>query len=133
MKFGKTYTEYIERESHSQLLGCSYVEFKRLKKVLKSCPFHHVQCRQAHLPIPSSSLGDHRLLSNGPHDDEPLADGVPPPTTQEVSLSCPGSCYSWIVASCPVATSISLPPGALEFIVTNVVVYLARQAVLKSI
>ncbi|KAG0578392.1 hypothetical protein KC19_4G019300 [Ceratodon purpureus] len=37
MKFGKTYTEFIEKEAGNQLAGCSYVEFKRLKKVLKRC------------------------------------------------------------------------------------------------
>lgn len=40
MKFGKTYSEYIEKEARNHLAGCSYVEFKRLKKVLKKCPYH---------------------------------------------------------------------------------------------
>lgn len=41
MKFGKTYSEYIEKEAANQLAGCSYVEFKRLKKLLKNCPIVH--------------------------------------------------------------------------------------------
>ena len=40
MKFGKTYSEFIEKEASIQLAGCSYVEFKKLKKVLKRCPMH---------------------------------------------------------------------------------------------
>jgi len=40
MKFGKTYSEFIEKEAGNQLAGCSYVEFKRLKKVLKRCTMH---------------------------------------------------------------------------------------------
>nr|XP_024366522.1 probable E3 ubiquitin-protein ligase BAH1-like [Physcomitrium patens] len=38
MKFGKTYTEFIEKEvACNQLAGCSYVKFERLKKILKKC------------------------------------------------------------------------------------------------
>lgn len=40
MKFGKTYSEFIEKEAGNQLAGCSYVEFNRLKKVLKKCTMH---------------------------------------------------------------------------------------------
>ncbi|XP_024531425.1 probable E3 ubiquitin-protein ligase BAH1-like 1 isoform X2 [Selaginella moellendorffii] len=36
MKFGKRYTEYVEKEGHL-LKGCSCVEFKRHKKTLKHC------------------------------------------------------------------------------------------------
>ncbi len=38
MKFGKTYSEYIDKHARNRLSGCSYVEFKRLKKLLKKCP-----------------------------------------------------------------------------------------------
>ncbi|EFJ28180.1 hypothetical protein SELMODRAFT_94393 [Selaginella moellendorffii] len=37
MKFGKRYTEYVEKEGRRLLEGCSYVEFKRHKKLLKRC------------------------------------------------------------------------------------------------
>jgi E3 ubiquitin-protein ligase BAH len=40
MKFGKTYSEYVEKNGRNRLSGCSYVEFKRLKKLLKKCPLH---------------------------------------------------------------------------------------------
>lgn len=40
MKFGKTYSEFIEKEASVQLAGCSYVKFKKLKKVLKKCTMH---------------------------------------------------------------------------------------------
>lgn len=40
MKFGKTYMEFIEKEASVQLAGCSYVKFKKLKKVLKKCTMH---------------------------------------------------------------------------------------------
>jgi len=41
MKFGKTYSEFIEKEASIQLAGCSYVRFKKLKKVLKRCTMHN--------------------------------------------------------------------------------------------
>jgi hypothetical protein len=105
MKFGKAYTEYIERESHSHLLGCSYVEFKRLKKVLKRCPLHLAQCHQTRAPVSTALISStplvddgRALLSNGPHDEKTEADAVTTShASQEVSLCCPGSCHSWIM------------------------------------
>ncbi|KAG6502704.1 hypothetical protein ZIOFF_034990 [Zingiber officinale] len=37
MKFGQTFTEYLHGEQKAFLNKCSHVEYKRLKKVLKSC------------------------------------------------------------------------------------------------
>ncbi|KAJ4970834.1 hypothetical protein NE237_003933 [Protea cynaroides] len=37
MKFGQTFTEYLQGEQERFLVKCSHVEYKRLKKVLKSC------------------------------------------------------------------------------------------------
>lgn len=37
MKFGETFTEYLHGEQEWFLDKCSHVEYKRLKKVLKSC------------------------------------------------------------------------------------------------
>ncbi|OVA00855.1 zinc finger protein [Macleaya cordata] len=37
MKFGETFTEYLRGEQECFLEKCSHVEYKRLKKVLKSC------------------------------------------------------------------------------------------------
>lgn len=37
MKFGETFTEYLHGEQEAFLHKCSNVEYKRLKKVLKSC------------------------------------------------------------------------------------------------
>ncbi|XP_068635629.1 probable E3 ubiquitin-protein ligase BAH1-like isoform X1 [Aristolochia californica] len=37
MKFGETFTEYLHGEQERFLHKCSHVEYKRLKKVLKSC------------------------------------------------------------------------------------------------
>ena len=78
MKFGKTYTQYIEREVRSNLFGCSYVEFKRFKKLLKACPLHHAPCRA---PL---------LLSNG--SAPPASPLSPPSPSSPAVFSCPGSC-----------------------------------------
>ncbi|XP_073006194.1 probable E3 ubiquitin-protein ligase BAH1-like 1 isoform X2 [Typha latifolia] len=37
MKFGETFTEYLHGEQERFLNKCSHLEYKRLKKVLKSC------------------------------------------------------------------------------------------------
>ncbi|URE06762.1 E3 ubiquitin-protein ligase BAH1-like [Musa troglodytarum] len=37
MKFGQTFTEYLHGEQEAFLNKCSHVEYKRLKKFLKSC------------------------------------------------------------------------------------------------
>ncbi|KAG9130965.1 hypothetical protein Leryth_006731 [Lithospermum erythrorhizon] len=37
MKFGETFTEYLQGEKERFLDNCSHVEYKRLKKVLKRC------------------------------------------------------------------------------------------------
>lgn len=37
MKFGETFTEYLHGDQEWFLEKCSHVEYKRLKKVLKSC------------------------------------------------------------------------------------------------
>lgn len=37
MKFGETFTEYLHGDQERVLDKCSHVEYKRLKKVLKSC------------------------------------------------------------------------------------------------
>eukprot|EP00246_Nothoceros_aenigmaticus_P018251 TRINITY_DN9479_c0_g2_i2.p1 TRINITY_DN9479_c0_g2~~TRINITY_DN9479_c0_g2_i2.p1 ORF type:complete len:353 (-),score=38.02 TRINITY_DN9479_c0_g2_i2:25-1083(-) len=38
MKFCKQYSEFIEREGKCKIPGCTYVQFKRFKKLLKRCP-----------------------------------------------------------------------------------------------
>lgn len=37
MKFGETFTEYLHGEQECFLEKCSHIEYKQLKKVLKSC------------------------------------------------------------------------------------------------
>jgi E3 ubiquitin-protein ligase BAH len=37
MKFGESFTEYLHGDQERFLEKCSHVEYKRLKKVLKSC------------------------------------------------------------------------------------------------
>lgn len=37
MKFGDTYTEFLHKEQVRESEKCSHVEYKRLKKVLKTC------------------------------------------------------------------------------------------------
>lgn len=37
MKFGETFTEYLQTNQERFVEKCSHVEYKRLKKVLKSC------------------------------------------------------------------------------------------------
>ncbi|KAF3442793.1 hypothetical protein FNV43_RR16710 [Rhamnella rubrinervis] len=47
MKFGETFTEYLHNEQQRFIENCSHVEYKRLKKVLKSCrtcKSLHVSC-----------------------------------------------------------------------------------------
>lgn len=94
MKFGKTYTEYIESDIQNRLSGCSYDEFKQLKKVLKRCTLHHSQCRPPHVPIfsglTSSLLGEHHSSPNGLGNEMPHEEDVATlHTSSEMSLSCP--------------------------------------------
>jgi hypothetical protein len=77
MKFGKTYSEYIEKEARNHLAGCSYVEFKRLKKVLKKCPYH-----------------DNAIASDGPQTK------ITGPSCSSPSLACS-------LDEFPVSTSLS--------------------------
>lgn len=70
MKFGKTYSEFIEREASTQLAGCSYVEFKKLKKVLKRCPMHDplssvddINCNTSTSSCSASCSGDSRACT----------------------------------------------------------------------
>lgn len=37
MKFGETFTEYLRGDRERFLQKCSHIEYKRLKKVLKTC------------------------------------------------------------------------------------------------
>lgn len=37
MKFGEAYNEYLHKEEERLFDKCSHVEYKRLKKVLKTC------------------------------------------------------------------------------------------------
>ncbi|KAF4369050.1 hypothetical protein CsatB_019499 [Cannabis sativa] len=37
MKFGETFKEYLLKEQEGSINNCSHIEYKRLKKVLKSC------------------------------------------------------------------------------------------------
>lgn len=37
MKFGETFSEFLHGDQERLLVKCSHVEYKRLKKVLKSC------------------------------------------------------------------------------------------------
>lgn len=107
MKFGKTYTEYKERETFNRLSGCSYVEFKRLKKVLKRCPLHDLPCSSS---IPTSSCA---LIPSQPSDCSALRafecrsaerDVPQALTTTQCPSSCPGidiqaclACHSEVV------------------------------------
>jgi len=58
MKFGKAYSEYIEKEAAKELAGCSHVEFKRLKKLLKNCPMHESSSSGDDVDSPSRSCSD---------------------------------------------------------------------------
>lgn len=60
MKFGETFTEYLQEEDGSEKFS-PHVEYKRLKKVLKSCR----ACRAAALKASSSN-------SNDDHQSSPI-------------------------------------------------------------
>ncbi|CAL5435771.1 unnamed protein product [Camellia sinensis] len=54
MKFGETFMEYLHGEQEGFLDKCSHVEYKRLKKVLKSCRV----CRESRDSCPSNGHDD---------------------------------------------------------------------------
>ncbi|XP_024392630.1 probable E3 ubiquitin-protein ligase BAH1-like [Physcomitrium patens] len=66
MKFGKTYTEFIEKEASVQLAGCSYVEFKKLKKVLKKCTMHDTANSGDDVDTLTFSCGDSHSCTGNP-------------------------------------------------------------------
>lgn len=51
MKFNKQFAAYVETQRNA-VPGLSYVEFKRLKKLLKHCPLHHSSSSPSPPPLP---------------------------------------------------------------------------------
>ncbi|ONK65118.1 uncharacterized protein A4U43_C07F33860 [Asparagus officinalis] len=64
MKFGETFAEYLHGEQESSLQKCSHVEYKRLKKVLKSCRL----CRS--IEIEADGVDLHADLDDGDIGEE---------------------------------------------------------------
>ncbi len=107
MKFGKTYSEYIDKHARNRLSGCSNVEFKRLKKLLKKCPLQDhgstpaSVASSASVAAASSSSPCELLLSQTTSFPASSADDQTWKMTQKdgscldsstVSSGCPSSC-----------------------------------------
>ncbi len=107
MKFGKTYSEYIDKHARNRLSGCSYVEFKRLKKLLKKCPLQDhgstpaSVASSASVAAASSTSPCELLLSQTTSFTASSADDQTRKMTQKdgscldsstVSSGCPSSC-----------------------------------------
>jgi E3 ubiquitin-protein ligase BAH len=85
MKFGKTYSEYIEKYGRNRLSGCSYVEFKRLKKLLKKCPLHDTHTAGGVTDTPCTLLSSD-VHTCGKSQEDVCLDSVP----TQCDSSCPG-------------------------------------------
>ncbi|CAK9206679.1 unnamed protein product [Sphagnum troendelagicum] len=85
MKFGKTYSEYIEKYGRNRLSGCSYVEFKRLKKLLKKCPLHDTHTAGGVTGSPCTLLSSD-VHTCGKSQEDACLDSVP----TQCDSSCPG-------------------------------------------
>ncbi len=107
MKFGKIYSEYIDKHARNRLSGYSYVEFKRLKKLLKKCPLQDhgstpaSVASSASVAAASSSSPCELLLSQTTSFTASSADDQTWKMTQKdgscldsstVSSGCPSSC-----------------------------------------
>jgi hypothetical protein len=109
MKFGKTYSEYIEKYGRNRLSGCSYVEFKRLKKLLKKCPLHDTHTAGGVTDTPCTLLSSD-VHTCGKSQEDVCLDSVP----TQCDSSCPGEQRFGISISAPVASfRLSSSPSRL--------------------
>ncbi|CAA0843010.1 Probable E3 ubiquitin-protein ligase BAH1-like [Striga hermonthica] len=72
MKFGETFTEYLQTNQERFMAKCCYVEYKRLKKVLKSCR----RCRDLNASSGADANGDRENTATeyGCYNSCPLCD-----------------------------------------------------------
>ncbi|KAI4310638.1 hypothetical protein MLD38_035602 [Melastoma candidum] len=70
MKFGETFTEYLQGDRKGSLRDCSHVEYKRLKKVLKGC----LSCHEESGIVAASGAADHRGGDSCRFDSCPICD-----------------------------------------------------------
>ncbi len=99
MKFGKTYSEYVEKNGRNRLSGCSYVEFKRLKKLLKKCPLHDTHTAGGVTGSPCTLLSSDVHTCTRSQEDACL-DSVP----TQFDSSCPGEQRFGVSISASVAS-----------------------------